>query len=581
MVCSRAQNIRCHVNNCGNNKVSKTYLTLFVVFFLLGKLLKADERKEVHEALLKGIEETWPIAKPVETNPNEIINSDKSVCEKHSLSEQLTRIIIPKVNLTQLPLSKALTFLTEFSSVYDLDGKGVNFVLIDPEHKDPCVDLNVQSLSLEKILRYISEMTHFSFQIEGNIVVFRDGTKRTLDLRTQVFPVARGSVLQILNYAQSPSVEKEKLFSDEVLLKEFFGKIGISWAEEGVGFAYDGCRIVVTHYPDVLCRIQTLLQQYKPLPQVAIETKFLDVQQGVLEELGFRWNSGKNNHVTSDTTTILRPLSQLETVKWANEKINATNKEKNASAIPKFPNALDFGHNVASFLDANTILNRYQMQFILRAIEQRSDSDLMSTPKVTVLSGRKAEIIVAQELRYPESFRDGRAEVGSKHSDTSSAGTAIIAGVPENFVTRNVGVEMSVIPLVESNDRIHLSLEPCVTELEGFVPYGGSNIITYGANVTSYDSGYYQPVFSTRRIKTEVSLANGATLVMGGLTREEVKETNDKVPIFGSIPLLGKLFTSKGQTSQKRNLLIFVTANLLNEDGKTFSTPELPTQQAF
>ena len=44
---------------------------------------------------------------------------------------------------------------------------------------------------------------------------------------------------------------------------------------------------------------------------------------------------------------------------------------------------------------------------------------------------------------------------------------------------------------------------------------------------------------------------------------------------------LGKLFTSKGQTSQKRNLLIFVTANLLNEDGKTFSSPELPTQQTF
>jgi len=566
------------VNNLTNDKANKVYLRLFAISFLFSAFLKADERKEVHEALLKNIQETWPIPKSSEIiNIVESDNVDKGLSEKQSLSEQLARIIIPKVNLSQLPLSKALTFLTEFSGIYDLEGKGVSFVLIDPEHKDPCVDLNVQSLSLEKILRYICEMTHFSFQIEGNVVVFRDGVKRTLDLRTQVFPVSRGSVLQILNYAQSPSVDKEKLLSDEALLKEFFGKIGISWIEEGVGFAYDGCRIVVTHYPDVLCRMQTLLQQYKPLPQVAIETKFLDVQQGVLEELGLRWNSGKSNNAAVDTKTTLRPLSQLDSIKWTSEA-----KHENAtSAIPKFPNALDFGNNVGDFLNANTILNRYQMQFILRAIEQRSDSDLMSTPKVTVLSGRKAEIVVAQELRYPERFRDGRAEVGSKHSDTSSAGTAIIAGAPENFVTRNIGVEMSVVPLVESNNRIHLSLEPCVTELEGFVPYGGSNIITYGTNVTSYDSGYYQPVFSTRRIKTEVSLANGATLVMGGLTREEVKETKDKVPIFGSIPLLGKLFTSKGQTAQKRNLLIFVTANLLNEDGKTFATPELPTQQSF
>lgn len=564
------------MNNLSNNKANKAYWTLLIIFFLFLKLLRADERKEVHETLLQGIQESWPVPKPTEVAiTGELSDVDKNPCGNQSLSEQLARIIIPKVNLSQLPLSKALTFLTEFSSVYDLEGKGVSFVLIDPDHKDPYIDLNVQSLSLEKILRYICEMTHFSFQIEGNIVVFRDGTKRTLDLRTQVFPVSRGSVLQILNYAQ-PSAE-EKSLSDEALLKEFFGKIGISWTEKGVGFAYDGCRIVATHYPDVLCRIQALLQQYKPLPQVAIETKFLDIQQGILEELGLRWNSGKNNNVTVDTTTTLRPLSRLDSIKWTSE----ASRENTTSAIPKFPNALDFGNNVASFLDVNTILNRYQMQFILRAIEQRSDSDLMSTPKVTVLSGRKAEIVIAQELRYPESFRDGRAEVGSKHSDASSAGTAIIAGVPENFVTRNVGVEMSVVPLVESNERIHLSLEPCVTELEGFVPYGGSNIITYGANVTSYDSGYYQPVFSTRRIKTEVSLANGATLVMGGLTREEVKETKDKVPIFGNIPLIGKLFTSKGQTAQKRNLLIFVTANLLNEDGKTFVTPELPTQQTF
>lgn len=564
------------MSNFNKNKVSKAYfcLILFTIFFLDSKALNADERKEVHEMLLNDVKATWkvPISKEA-SDGTEIILQDKDFLEKQFLQDRLNRIILPKVNLTQLPLSKALSFLTDFSGVYDLDGKGVNFVLIDPERKDPQIDLNVQSLSLGKILHYIAEMTQFSFQIEGDIVVFRDGIKRASDLCTQVFPISRGNVLQILNYAQSSTKNDKNPVSDEALLKDFFEKIGISWQEEGVGFAYDGCQIVITHYPNILCRIQTLLQQYKPLPQVAIETKFLDIQQGVLEELGLRWNSGNNNNVKIDTTTNLRPLSYIGSNKWVTE--NTT------SAIPKFPNALDFGNNIRSFLDANTILNRYQMECILRAIEQRSDSDLMSTPKVTVLSGRKAEIVVAQELRYPEHFRDGRAEVGSKHSDASSAGTAIIAGTPENFITRNIGVEMSVVPLVESNNRIHLSLEPCVTELEGFVPYGGNNIITYGTNVQSYDSGYYQPVFSTRRIKTEVSLANGATLVMGGLTREEVKETKDKIPLLGNIPLLGKLFTSKGQTSQKRNLLIFVTANLLNEDGENFPTQELPSQQAF
>jgi general secretion pathway protein D len=55
--------------------------------------------------------------------------------------------------------------------------------------------------------------------------------------------------------------------------------------------------------------------------------------------------------------------------------------------------------------------------------------------------------------------------------------------------------------------------------------------------------------------------------MMGGLTREEVKKVDDKIPILGSIPLLGRLFHSKGESTQKRNLLIFVTARLVNPGG--------------
>jgi general secretion pathway protein D len=54
---------------------------------------------------------------------------------------------------------------------------------------------------------------------------------------------------------------------------------------------------------------------------------------------------------------------------------------------------------------------------------------------------------------------------------------------------------------------------------------------------------------------------------MGGLTREEVKVVNDKVPFLGDIPLLGRLFRSKGESTQKRNLLIFVTANMVTPGG--------------
>jgi general secretion pathway protein D len=90
--------------------------------------------------------------------------------------------------------------------------------------------------------------------------------------------------------------------------------------------------------------------------------------------------------------------------------------------------------------------------------------------------------------------------------------------------------------------------------------------ISNGVTVTT-PSGIYQPIFTHRDIKTSVTVWDGATLVMGGLTREEVKRVNDKTPILGDIPLLGRLFKSKGEASSKRNLLIFVTANLVSPGG--------------
>jgi general secretion pathway protein D len=110
-------------------------------------------------------------------------------------------------------------------------------------------------------------------------------------------------------------------------------------------------------------------------------------------------------------------------------------------------------------------------------------------------------------------------------------------------------------------------LEPKVTEFEGFVEYGGTSIGISSGITASVPSGFYQPIFSTREIRTEVNILDGSTVVMGGLTREEVKEVHDKVPILGDIPLIGRLFRSDSETTQKRNLLIFVTARTVSPAG--------------
>jgi general secretion pathway protein D len=213
---------------------------------------------------------------------------------------------------------------------------------------------------------------------------------------------------------------------------------------------------------------------------------------------------------------------------------------------------------------------------VINALEQTEGSDLMSAPKVTVLSQKTAEIVVAQQLRYPTSFSQVQSQVGTGGTINGggAAGVTITAGTPQDFEVEQVGVTMEVTPTVEDDDSISLRLEPRVTEFEGFIEYGGTSVAISGGTTVTVPSGFIQPVFDVRQVRTEVTVFDGATVVLGGLTREQVETVNDSVPVLGDIPLLGKLFQSRGETSQKRNLMIFVTANLISPGGS-------PARQSF
>lgn len=225
--------------------------------------------------------------------------------------------------------------------------------------------------------------------------------------------------------------------------------------------------------------------------------------------------------------------------------------------------------NAAPIASVTGILGEFDVNAVLRALSQKSGTELLSAPKLTVLSGNPATITVAQEMRYPQSYGQIQSQVGTGSlSGGGSAGVSITSGTPQDFATRNIGVELKVLPTVEEDGRsISLELNPKVTEFEGFVEYGGPSVAISGGTTVTVPPGFYQPIFAVRELNTRVTLWDGATLVMGGLTREDVKKVRDKVPVLGRIPLLGRLFRTQGESTQKRNLLIFVTANLVTPGG--------------
>jgi general secretion pathway protein D len=130
-----------------------------------------------------------------------------------------------------------------------------------------------------------------------------------------------------------------------------------------------------------------------------------------------------------------------------------------------------------------------------------------------------------------------------------------------------------------------------VVEFEGFINYGSpiktvnpsafnplssalSTLTQSDNSIILTDNVINQPIFSTRKVTTSVSVWDGQTVVIGGLIREDVQKVEDKVPLFGDIPVVGRLFRSQVDQHLKRNLIIFVTAKLINPAGELIHNDE-------
>jgi general secretion pathway protein D len=549
---------------------------------------------------------------------------------------KMRSIIIPSVSFTDLPLSQVINTLSELSTQYDKDGKGVNFLLVPtgaPADKvNPTVNLTLRDQSLESIITNVCKTVSYTDEVEGGVVTLRYGEGHENQMETRDFPMSQATLTRLTGFrgatggdsggggttdpfatsnsttaaAAAPAADAGASggqVTDD--LRNFFTNAGVDFPS-GARLAYDGNKIWVTNTSSNLDRLANLLQRYSEIKQVEIESRFLEVQQGVLQELGFQWSvtnpSHPNNFISTGTGTgNLRLLGDAfpsgsagaqattitqGTIDPVTGLLVTGNTTTIPQAIPSLPGGINIGATGSSvFSGVLGVLNGYSVQVVINALEQTQGADLMVAPKITVLSQKTAQIVVAQQLRYPTTFSNTQSQVGNSGGSINGggAGVTITAGTPSDFEVEEVGVVMEVTPTVEDDDSISLRLEPRVTEFEGFIEYGGTSVAISSGTTVTVPSGFIQPVFSVRQVRTEVTIFDGATVVLGGLTREQVETVHDSVPILGDIPLFGKLFQSKGETSQKRNLMIFVTANLISPGGSPLrqSFPNLPPGTLF
>ena len=197
---------------------------------------------------------------------------------------------------------------------------------------------------------------------------------------------------------------------------------------QGASLAFDGEQLIVTQTRRNLERMRTILRNYNEVKQVEIEAKFLEVSQSDLEELGFEWSlKGGATQVYGDNGFPLiqngqpvveysrqfgtqnRNLNDAFGISSSQSAITINGARVVDNSAPVLSNAIDLASQVTSKLvdvPMSWSVGDYDVDFAMRALARKTGSDLMSAPKVTVLSGKRANITVAQELRYPESYGD-------------------------------------------------------------------------------------------------------------------------------------------------------------------------------
>ena len=399
--------------------------------------------------------------------------------------------------------------------------------------------------------------------------------------------------------------------------KLYFQKRGIKFGPEDTITCDENVFTVVHSDPKTIEKIRRTIQKLDEdsIKQVNIEAKFIEVSDTALHEATANWRLAKDGVVRAGTYN--RGSHETHAVDAGTKKIQIGNAPQYIydddgnvigendgemrwttfdSPVPAARGSLYFGPSgisnpsdvadgvfgsaVPSFVGKVGTLDDYDVYLLLNLLDNKSGADIMAAPSLTVETEQPAEIEIAQLINFPSSYDDPQMEVSSSGGNnnnnnwSSGSGTVTIApAVPQFDRTTSeefekVGIILNVTPTVNADNSIKLTIDDLkIMEFEGFMDYGGTAVSMVGSTIVTTPMTYYQPVFNIRRVKTSVTIADGATMVIGGLMREEIRTVDDKVPILGDLPLIGSAFRGTSKAVQKKNLLVFITGNLISRGG--------------
>jgi type II secretory pathway component GspD/PulD (secretin) len=218
------------------------------------------------------------------------------------------------------------------------------------------------------------------------------------------------------------------------------------------------------------------------------------------------------------------------------------------------------------------ILTDPQYRTVLHALEQRAGSDVLSEAQVTTLSGRQAQIQVTDERFLAAAIATAARAPANGGGNTN---TVIPSVIPSGFLTNTpipLGPTVDLIPVLGADGfTIQLTVIPTLVDFTGYDDPGQMIVAVQGANSngvsTPLTTQLPLPRFRVHQVTVNAIVWDGQTLVLSGPALYDPRRTQEKVPVLGDLPVVGRLFRSETNAPAKKNLLIFVTPTLIEPTG--------------
>nr|WP_226982676.1 type II secretion system secretin GspD [Vibrio navarrensis] len=345
-----------------------------------------------------------------------------------------------------------------------------------------------------------------------------------------------------LKYAKAEElVDVLKGVSDNLQAEKNSGqKAAGSQRNDVVIAAHQGTNsLVLTAPPDIMIALQEVISQLDiRRAQVLIEALIVEMAEGDGINLGVQWGSLESGAVIqygNSGAQIGQVMIGLEEAKEQTRTEYYTNS--NGERVPYDVTESGDYSTLASALSG---VNGAAMSIVMgdwtaliSAVASNSNSNILSSPSITVMDNGEASFIVGEEVPVLNG-----SQLGSNNDN------------PFQTVERKeVGIKLKVVPQINEGNSVQLNIEQEV-----------SNVL--GAN------GAVDIRFAKRQLNTSVIVQDGQMLVLGGLIDERALESESKVPLLGDIPIIGHLFKSTSTQVEKKNLMVFIKPTIIR-DGMT------------